>query len=206
MTSRDPLHYGWWLASRSAGVVAYLLLSVAVILGLLMATRRLPIGQRPLLRVAHERIAIVALGAVAAHGLLLLGDGWLHVGLGGVLVPFASRYRPFATGLGVLAGYLAAGLSLTYYARHRLGAARWRNAHRLIPIAWAIAAAHVLTAGTDAGSLWLEAPVALTIAGCLMLLADRWLDRPAPAQPPVAAPASAPAEPARTASLWARPR
>lgn len=204
MTSRDPLNYGWWLASRSAGVVAYLLLSLAVILGLLMATRRLPVAQRPVLRAAHERIAVVALGAVAAHGLLLLGDGWLHVGVAGIVVPFASPYRSFATGLGVLAGYLAAGLSLTYYARHKLGAARWRNAHRLIPIAWAIAATHVLTAGTDAGSLWLEAPVALTIAACLMLLGDRWLDRPAPAPPPAAAPG--PAEPAPVGSLWARPR
>jgi len=32
--SPDPLDYPFWLASRSAGVVAYLLLSTSVVLGL----------------------------------------------------------------------------------------------------------------------------------------------------------------------------
>ena len=39
VTTRDPLDYGWWLASRSAGLVAYALLSAAVLLGLAMALR-----------------------------------------------------------------------------------------------------------------------------------------------------------------------
>ena len=200
MTTRDPLDYGWWLASRSAGIVAYLLLSAAVVLGLVMATRRAPVAWRAAVRVAHERIAVVALAATLAHGLLLLGDKWLKAGVAGVFVPFASPYRPVATGVGVLAAYLAAGLSLTDSARRRLGTARWRRAHRLIPVAWALAAAHVLTAGTDAGSLWLQAPVAVTLAAGLMLLGDRWLDRPQPA--PAAPPPPAPEAP----RLWARPR
>jgi predicted ferric reductase len=181
VTTRDPLDYGWWLASRSAGVVAYLLLSAAVVCGLLLATRRLPVPWRPALRVVHERIAVAALGATLAHGLFLLGDPWLKAGLAGVFVPFASPYRPVATGVGVLGAYLATGLSLTYYARRRLGSARWRRAHRLIPVAWGLAAIHVFTAGTDAGALWLQVPIAFSIAACLMLLGDRWLDRPAPA-------------------------
>ena len=70
--STDPLDYPFWLASRSAGVVAYVLLSASVVLGLAPATR-LVRG-----RGLHERIALLALGAVAAHGLLLLADGWLR--------------------------------------------------------------------------------------------------------------------------------
>ena len=220
MSTRDPLDYGWWLASRSAGIVAYLLLSAAVLLGLAMALR---IGSPRVRRAArgiHEQLALVALGATAAHGLLLLADPWLRPGLSGLLVPFASAYRPFWTGLGVLAGYLAAGLSLTYYARARLGARRWRKAHRFIPIAWAMAALHVAGAGTDAVSLWLQVPLALTAALVLALLAERALgarrarpaprSRPqpatpaaAPAPPPVAAPPPEPAA-APAAPLWSR--
>ena len=37
MTGPDPLHYGWWLASRSAGIVSILAVSVSVIIGLMMA-------------------------------------------------------------------------------------------------------------------------------------------------------------------------
>jgi len=183
VTTRDPLDYGWWLASRSAGVVAYLLLSAAVIAGLAMALR---IGPARALRATHERIALLALAAVAAHGLLLLGDPWLRPGLSGVLVPFASDYRPVWTGLGILAAYLAAALALTFYVRGRIGARRWRTAHRLIPVAWLLAAVHVIGAGSDAGSLWLQVPVALTAALVLTLVGQRLVPRrrPQPVPPP----------------------
>ena len=220
MTTRDPLDYAWWLASRSAGLVAYALLSAAVLLGLAMALRLGPPKLRRGARAVHERLAFFALGAVAAHGLFLLGDPWLQPGLTGLLVPFATDYRPVWTGLGVLAAYLAAGLSLTYYARGRIGARRWRLAHRFIPIAWALAAVHVAGAGTDAVSLWLQVPLALSAALVMALLAERLLGarirRPAAkaapregaeadAQPRPAVPAPPPpVEPRAPAPLWSR--
>src|SRR4051794_26325448 len=89
-------------------------------------------------------------------------------------------YRPTWTGIGILAGYLTAGLSLTYYARQRLGARRWRAAHRLIPVAWAMAVVHVIGSGSDAGSLWLQIVLALTMSAVLTLLGYRVLGgRPA---------------------------
>ena len=55
----------------------------------------------------HEHLALVALVAIAVHGLALLGDHWLKPGLRGITVPFALSYRPAFTGLGIIAGYLA---------------------------------------------------------------------------------------------------
>jgi methionine sulfoxide reductase heme-binding subunit len=173
MTNHDPFDHAWWLASRSAGVVAFVLLSASVVLGLAMAMKLASPRSRPALRIAHERVALLALSAVAAHGLMLLGDSWLHPGVTGVVVPFTMGYRPVWTGLGILAGYSAAALSLTYYLRRRVGARRWRNAHRFIPVAWALAAVHVIGAGTDAGSLWLQATLAFTVASAGALLAYR---------------------------------
>jgi sulfoxide reductase heme-binding subunit YedZ len=193
--STDPLDYPFWLASRSAGVVAYVLLSTSVVLGLVMATRLAPVASRAGVRVLHERVALLALGALAAHGLLLLPDRWLHPGLSELLIPFASSYRPFWTGLGICAGYGAAALSLTYYARRRLGTRRWRTAHRFIPVAWALAALHVIGGGTDAVSLWLEAVLALTIAAVVVLLAQRRRLGRARRPPAPAAPAAPPEEP-----------
>ena len=95
--STDPLDYPFWLASRSAGVVAYLLLSGSVVLGLAMSTR-LVRGRD--VRVLHERIALLALAAVAAHGLLLLPDSWLQPKLSEVLIPFTTGYRPLGPGWG----------------------------------------------------------------------------------------------------------
>jgi methionine sulfoxide reductase heme-binding subunit len=216
----QTLDHSWWLASRSAGVVAYLLLSASVVLGLGMALKLAPARLAPTLRAMHEKIALVALGGVAAHALLLLGDGWLRPGLSGVLVPFAMDYRPVWTGVGILAAYLTAGLSLTYNARRRIGARRWRNAHRLIPIAWAMAAVHVIGAGSDAGSLWLQVPIALTMSLALTLLGRRILGgqgrrapaarrapvtrraaRPGPGSAPASSPGPAVWAPARPAPV-----
>jgi methionine sulfoxide reductase heme-binding subunit len=181
LTNSDPMAHVWWLASRSAGVVAFVLLSASVVLGLAMALKLAPTRARPALRVTHERVALLALSGVAAHGLLLLGDSYLHPGLSGVLLPFVMGYRPAWTAFGIAGGYLAAALSLTYYLRRSLGARRWRNAHRFIPVAWALAAVHVIGAGTDAGSLWLELVLAFTLGSVGALLGYRVLGgRPRP--------------------------
>jgi sulfoxide reductase heme-binding subunit YedZ len=138
-----------------------------------MAARLAPRSSTPRLRVAHERVALVALGALAAHGVLLLGDAFLRPTLLDLLVPFRIDHAPLWTGLGTIAGYLTAALSLSYYARARIGARRWRSAHRFIPVAWMLAAAHVIGAGSDIGSLWLQAPFAMTVGAVLALVALR---------------------------------
>jgi sulfoxide reductase heme-binding subunit YedZ len=209
-SSRDPLDHAFWLASRSAGMVAFLLLTAAVAAGLVMALRLAPVPARAMLREGHERLALLGLGAVAAHMLFLLGDSYLNVGLVGVLVPFATPYRPLWTGLGILAAYLAAGLSLTYYARARLGTRRWRTAHRFVPIAWGIAAIHILGAGTDARSMWLLVPYSLALSAVAVLMLARLSgERPVPAAatrvPAPAPPAPAPPRPARLWSTERRP-
>ncbi|MFL5780031.1 MAG: ferric reductase-like transmembrane domain-containing protein [Thermoleophilaceae bacterium] len=160
MTHPDPAKYVWWLASRSAGIVALILVSTSVLIGLAMATRliRRRGATRALLRV-HEQTALAGLGALAVHGLTLLGDGWLRPGLTGVAVPFAMSYRPFYTGLGILAAYLAALLGLSFYARRHIGARLWRKAHRATVLVWVLGVVHTLGAGTDAGSAWLRAIV-----------------------------------------------
>src|SRR5205085_12691976 len=81
------------------------------------------------------------------------------------------------------------GLSLSYYARARLGSRRWRLAHRFIPIAWGLAAIHVIGAGTDSGSLWLAIPLAATMSRVLTLLAARLLAGRRRRRPRVARPA-----------------
>jgi sulfoxide reductase heme-binding subunit YedZ len=169
----NALNYPWWLASRSMGIVAYLALSGSVVLGLTMALRVAPVKARRAVRTMHERVALIAVAAIAAHGLLLLPDPWLNVGPLGVFVPFTMSYRPVWTGIGIIGGYLAAALSLSYYAKRRIGAKRWRNAHRFIPIAWLLASIHVVGAGTDGQSLWLLLGLALPVAAVVAMLGYR---------------------------------
>jgi sulfoxide reductase heme-binding subunit YedZ len=172
------MEYGWWLASRASGVVALVLVSVAVGAGLSMAGR---LPDRPKLRRAlvavHEQAALTGLVAIAVHALTLLGDPWLNPGPVGVLVPFAIDHAPVYTGIGVIAAWLGAALGLSFYARRRIGPRLWRRMHRLTALVWVLAVVHALGAGTDAGEPWLLAIMAATGAPVLFLLIARMLPR-----------------------------
>ena len=140
----------------------------------------------------HEQTALAALISIAAHGLLLLPDHWLHPGAAGIAVPLAIGYRPVATALGIVGGYLAAILGLSFYLRRRIGPRLWRKAHMATIAVYVMSVVHTLTAGTDAGTLWLRALLVATGVPIALLLAGRILYRPtrAPARATGRAPAS----------------
>jgi methionine sulfoxide reductase heme-binding subunit len=160
MKLRVPFHDLWWLIARASGVIALVLISSAVVLGLAMAAKTLrnPAHRRAVMKL-HEDMALIALVAIVAHGLALIGDTWLKPGLSGIVVPFAMSYRPVFTGLGIVAGYLALLLGPSFYLRRLIKARRWRKLHRLTPVVWVLAAIHTLGSGTDGGRFWLRAVV-----------------------------------------------
>jgi methionine sulfoxide reductase heme-binding subunit len=172
----------WWLASRAAGVAAMLLVSVTVGLGLANAARLVPRRARRALVAVHEQTALAALGSIAAHGLLLLPDRWLRPGAAGIAVPLVIAYRPAAVALGIVAGYLAALLGLSFYARRRIGPRLWRRLHIGTPVVYVLALAHTITAGTDARTTWLAGMLGATAAPVAALLAWRVVARPAAAR------------------------
>ena len=79
----DPTQHLWWLASRSSGIVAMLLLTFTVVVGLMMGGKlvnkltgkqgRGALAIKSLLQ-THEQASIAALIAVGVHGVTLLGD------------------------------------------------------------------------------------------------------------------------------------
>jgi methionine sulfoxide reductase heme-binding subunit len=185
----DPSHYIWWLVSRAAGIVALALISLSVLIGLTMATKilRRPGLPRKLARL-HEHVALVALAAIAAHGLSLLGDTWLHVGLRGIIVPFSMSYRPLFTGLGIIAAYLAALLGLSFYVRRTIGTRLWRKLHRATVAVWVLGVVHTIGAGTDASTVWLRLTMLVMGAPIVFLALLRVLQRGKPSARPLAGP------------------
>lgn len=163
MTRVDPLPHIWWLASRASGIVALVLVTVSVAIGLTMSAKlmRKP-GLGPKLAATHEHTALAGLIAIAVHGVTLIGDPWLHPGLAGITVPFAMGYRTFFTGLGVLGGWLAAFLGLSFYIRRHIGPRLWRRMHRFTVVVYALGLVHTIGAGTDASTPWLRWFMALT--------------------------------------------
>lgn len=176
MTGSDPAGQAFWLASRATGVVALVLLGLSVGLGLALAGRlvRRP-GVPARIKRLHEACTLVTLGLIVAHGGLLLGDRWLDPGPAGILLPFRMGYRPAWTGIGIIAGWLAAILGLSFYARRRIGVRTWRWLHRWTLAVYALAVAHAIGAGTDGRTTWMLAMLALLSAPVVFALTYRLL-------------------------------
>jgi sulfoxide reductase heme-binding subunit YedZ len=126
-------------------------------------------------RRASAHVALVAIAAIAVHGLALLGDSWLKPGWRDITVPFAIAYRPQFTGLGIIAGYSAVLLGPSFYVRRRIGARRWRKLHRATPVVWLLVVIHTLGAGSDGGKLWLRCVVLAPVIPIVYLLVLRML-------------------------------
>jgi sulfoxide reductase heme-binding subunit YedZ len=174
----------FWLISRSSGVVALVLVAISVLIGLTLAAGLGgPPPRRRALVAFHEQTALAGLIAIAVHGAALLGDGFLKPGITGITVPFVLDYRPLYVGLGIIGGYLAAFLGLSFYARKRIGGKRWRNLHRATPVVYVLGLIHTLGAGTDAQSSWLQAFMLATAVPAAGLLVAR-LRKPKPARKP----------------------
>lgn len=161
----------FWITSRAAGGAALVLSSLAVCAGVLIGSRGGALkGMGGDVRALHEALSLATLVAIAVHGAALLGDAYLHPSVIEISVPFVNSYRPFWTGLGVVAGWGLAALGLSYYARSSIGAGRWRYLHRFTALFWALGIVHTLGAGTDAGQLWFLATAgAPAVAGALLL-------------------------------------
>jgi sulfoxide reductase heme-binding subunit YedZ len=175
----DPEHV-FWITSRAAGTVALLASSAAVTLGLLMGGRMIR-GRTVTLRATHEALSLATIAALVVHALALLGDGYLSPSLADITIPFVSSYQRLWTTTGIVAGWMLIALGLSYYARGRIGAARWRRLHRFTALAWLLGVLHGLFEGSDAGMAWFLVTVGAAAMPAGALLTARLAATPAPA-------------------------
>ena len=155
-----------WYTIRATGVVALVLLTATTVLGMLSAsrvrTRRWPAFAQVDL---HKRATLFALVFLGLHVLTAVVDTYVNVGILSVVVPFASPFKTFWTGLGTIAVDLLLAVAISSALRQRIAARTWRALHWLAYACWPFALAHALGAGTDAAQLWMDAiAAACTIA------------------------------------------
>jgi sulfoxide reductase heme-binding subunit YedZ len=162
----------FWILSRAAGTTALVLSSISVCVGLLMAGR-MKTGGASERRAYHEILSLSVLVAIAVHGLVLVGDGFVHPSILDVTLPFAWSYMRLATTLGILAGWALILLGMSFYLRDRIGRNRWKLIHRFTILAWLAGLVHTIIEGTDVGTLWYAALLVVTTAPVLLLLATR---------------------------------
>ncbi|HEY5015346.1 MAG TPA: ferric reductase-like transmembrane domain-containing protein [Streptosporangiaceae bacterium] len=176
----------FWYASRATGVVALLLFTTVLVLGL-MVTRRGRLPGLPGFAVTslHRNLSLLGLAFIVVHVLTAVLDGYVRIPLASAVIPFASGYERFWLGLGAVALDLVIALILTSLIRGRLPRSWWRPIHLLAYLCWPVALAHGIGAGSDLRRGWL-----LDMAiGCafLVVAATAWRLAAAARQVPRAA-------------------
>ena len=155
-----------WYAARAAGIVAYLLLSVTVVLGTSMAgKKKLHRWPRFAIEDVHRFGGILVGSFVVIHIATIAIDAWLPFSIASIIVPFTSAYKPLWVGLGIVAAELLLALAVTNRLRNsRVSYRFWRRAHYLNFAVWGGATLHSLGSGTDRSTPWLIALEASSIA------------------------------------------
>jgi sulfoxide reductase heme-binding subunit YedZ len=140
-----------WYMTRATGIVALVLLSATLVLGVSASTRAGGLRtSRFVLSGLHRNLALTSVAFVAIHVLTAELDSFAKVGWLAVLVPFLSPYRPIWLGLGTVAFDLLLSLVATSLLRHHLGYRTWRVLHATAWLCWPVAVVHGLGTGTDA--------------------------------------------------------
>ena len=170
------LDHAVWFGARAAGLVAYVLATSSVLFGLATATRAGDrVAGRGTVADAHRALSLLTVLAIGAHVLLLAFDQYAGFGPADLLVPFATWYRPFWTGLGVLAAYMALAVYVSFYLRSRIGYRAWRALHFASFAVFAAATFHGLFAGSDGGAVWARGLYAVALSAVALAIAYRLL-------------------------------
>jgi sulfoxide reductase heme-binding subunit YedZ len=163
-----------WYATRASGIVALILLTLTMVLGLATTSRARArhwpgFAQQEF----HRRVSILAVVFLALPVLTSILDTYVHIGWLAIVVPFSSPYSPFWVGLGAIALDLMLAVFVSSLLRSHLKPATWRGIHWLAYGSWPIALAHTFGLGTDSGEHWVIAVGVLCVLSVGLALAWR---------------------------------
>jgi hypothetical protein len=170
-----------WYVTRGSGVVALLLLTAAVVLGIVTALRwRGERWPRFALTDAHRNLTLLSIVFVVIHVVTTIADGYAPVGVVDTFIPFLSPYRPFWLGLGTVAFDLLLALVITSLFRNLVPARAWRALHWTAYAAWPVALLHSFGTGSDAKTGWLQALGVVCLAAVALAALARVALSPGP--------------------------
>jgi sulfoxide reductase heme-binding subunit YedZ len=176
---------GLWFLTRSSGMVAVVLLTATVGLGVVTSLgwasaqfpRFVTIG-------LHRNLSLVAMCFLGLHIATTVVDGYVPIGWLDAVLPFRSPYRTLWLGLGALGLDVLLAVVITSLVRRHLNYGAWKTVHWASWAAWLLAVVHGLGTGTDTTNGWVQVMylvcAAVVFAAGWWRLAVAWRARPRP--------------------------
>jgi predicted ferric reductase len=154
-----------WYAIRASGVVAFVLLTCTVLVGVGLAGKvRLTRWPRFTVDALHRYLGTLFWVFLGVHVLTTAVDSYVRLSIGDIVIPFASSYRTTGLGLGIVATELLLALAIVNRLRDRLSYRFWRRAHYLNFAVWVGSTLHGVYTGTDSLVLLYAAAIVLVTA------------------------------------------
>jgi hypothetical protein len=163
-----------WYAARTAGIVAYLILTGVVLVGLTLAGQvRVPHWPKFAVTDLHRFGGLLVGAFVSIHVATIAIDKFTPFSFTQLVVPLSAQYRPLWTAVGIVAAELLVALAITNALRGRIPYRWWRRIHILNFAVWGAATVHGIGAGTDTRSVWMVTIYAASASSVLGALAWR---------------------------------
>src|SRR5437899_4737413 len=145
-----------WDIARAGGFTAYILLTLAVVVGLALSTQIQSPSRWPRLLNSELHNFLTLLGTIflVVHVLAVWVDPFTRFGWNEVFIPLASHYRPEWMALCIVALYLGIAIGISTWLRPRIGYTWWRRLHVLTFGVYVLATLHGLGTGSDSQTWW----------------------------------------------------
>ena len=159
----------WWYVTRASALIAWVLLVISVMWGILLATRVLKPKDNPgWLLDLHRWLSGLAVVFTGLHMFSLYMDQYAHFSISDLFIPFHSQYTKIQSlgalpiALGVLCFYLLIAVQSTSLIMKVLPRKYWKAIHYLSYVVVVVISFHAGWSGTDTRA-WLYRVVAILL-------------------------------------------
>ncbi|GCE28583.1 hypothetical protein KDA_40670 [Dictyobacter alpinus] len=166
-----------WDIARAGGFTTYVLLALAVIMGLALSTQLQSPGRWPRLinSELHNFLTLLSSIFLVVHIAAVWIDPFTHFGWSDILMPFATSYRPIWMALGIVGVYLGIAIGISTLLRPYIGYKLWRKLHILTLLIFMLATIHGIGTGSDTQTRWALGLYAVSsILVALLLIRRLW--------------------------------
>jgi predicted ferric reductase len=145
-----------WDVARAGGFTTYVLLTLAVIVGLALSTQIQSPSRWPRLLNSelHNFLTLLSTIFLVVHVLAAWIDPFTKFGWSEIFIPFASHYRPEWMAFGIVGLYLGIAIGISTWLRPHIGYKWWRRLHVLTLGIFVLATIHGIGTGSDTQTWW----------------------------------------------------